>query len=148
MQLSTASQSPAHRAWVYTLQILIQRKTLPVVADVSISPLLKGRPTFYAKRKNKEMLDQLQVVCTGHHTIKFLALQDKMRTMHVTKDTISKYIAALEKAQLQAARAEILIPDNCLMMVAMKAMLSLEHFPQVNEDWEDLKKVTKLCMKW
>ena len=47
-----------------------------VVADVWISPLLKGSPTFYAKRISKELLDQLQVVCTGNHAIDFLALQD------------------------------------------------------------------------
>ena len=37
-----------------------------VVADVWISPLLKGGPTFYAKRKTKELLDQLKVVCMGN----------------------------------------------------------------------------------
>ena len=60
-----------------------------------------------------------------------------MRTMYVTKDMILQYIAALEKAQLQAARAEMPIPDNYRMMVATKAMLSSERFPRANEDWED-----------
>ena len=73
-----------------------------VVADVWISPLLKGSPTFYEKRKTKEPLDQLQAVCKGHHAIEVLALQDKMRTMHVSTYMIQQYIAALEKAQLQA----------------------------------------------
>ena len=45
-----------------------------VVADVWISPISKGSPTFYMKRTTKELLDQLQVVCSGHHTIDFLAL--------------------------------------------------------------------------
>ena len=71
-----------------------------------------------------------------------------MRTMHVSTDTIPQYIAALEKAQLQAARAEMPIPDNYLMMVATKAMLSSERFPRANKDWEDLEKVSKLWMKW
>ena len=52
-----------------------------VVAGVWISPLSKGGPTFYAKRKTKELLDQLQVVCTGNQAINFLALQDEIRTM-------------------------------------------------------------------
>ena len=68
--------------------------------------------------------------------------------MHVTTDTIPQYIAALEKAQLQVARAEMPIPDNYLMMVATKDMLSSERFPWANEDWEDLEKVSKLWMKW
>ena len=114
-----------------------------VVADVWISPLSKGSSIFYVKRISKELLDQLQVFCMGHHAIDFLALQEKIRTMHVTTDTIPKYIAALEKVQLQAARAEMPIPDNYLMMVATKAMLSSEGFPRDNKDWEDLEKVSK-----
>ena len=118
-----------------------------VVADVWIFPLSKGGPTFYMKRTTKELMDQIQVVSTGHHTINLLALQDKMRTMHVTTDTIPRYIVVLEKAQLQAARAEIPIQDNYLMMVSTKSMISLEHFPRANKDWEDLKKVSKSWMK-
>ena len=86
------------------------------------------------KQKTKELLDQLQVVCTGNHTINLLLLQEKMRRMHVSTDTIPQYIAALEKAQLQAARVKMPIPDNYLMMMATKAMLSSERFPQANED--------------
>ena len=96
----------------------------------------------------KDLLDQIQVVCTGHHAIDLLALQDEMRTMHVTTDTIPQYIVALDKAQLQAVRAEMPIPDNYLMMVATKAMLSSERFPRANEEWEDLEKVSKFWMKW
>ena len=118
------------------------------IADVWISPLSKGSPTFYVERTSKELMDQLQVVCTGHHAIDLMALQDEIRTMHVTIETILQYIVVLEKAQLQATRAEMPIPDNYLMMVATKAMLSLERFPQANEDMEDLEKVSKLWMKW
>ena len=49
----------------------------------------------------------------------------------------------MEKAQLQAARAEMPIPDNYLMMVATKAMLSSEHFTRAKKDWEDLEKDSK-----
>ena len=68
--------------------------------------------------------------------------------MHVTTYTTPQYIVALEKAQLQASRAEIIILDNYLMMVATKAMLSLERFPRANEDWEDIEKVSKSWIKW
>ena len=55
---------------------------------------------FYVKRKTKELMEQIQVVCTGHHAIYLIALQDEMRTMHITTGTIPQYTAALEKAQL------------------------------------------------
>ena len=64
--------------------------------------------------------------------------------IHISRDTIPQYIAALENAQLRAARAEMPIPDNYLMMVATKAILSSERFTRVNDDWEDLEKVSKL----
>ena len=110
-----------------------------MVADVWRYALSKGTPTFYAKRTTKELLYQLQVVCTGHHTINLLALQDEMWTIHVTTNTTSQYIAALEKAQLQTARAEMPILDNYIMIVVTKAMLLLERFPRSNEDWEGLE---------
>ena len=93
-------------------------------------------------------MDQLQFVCTGHHTIDLLAGQYEMPTMHISTDTIPQYIAALEKAKLQVARAEMPNPDNYLMMVATKAMLYPECFPRANEDWEDIKKVSTSWMKW
>ena len=105
-----------------------------VVTDVWISPLSKGSPTLYTNRKTKELLDQLQAVCTGHHVINLLALQDEMRTMHITIYMILQYIAALEKAHLQVSRVEMPILDNYLMMVATKSMLLPERFPWANED--------------
>ena len=72
-----------------------------VAADICISPISKGIPTFYAERMMKELLDQLQVVCTGQYAIELLALQDEMRTIHVTTEKIPQYIVALEKVQLQ-----------------------------------------------
>ena len=68
--------------------------------------------------------------------------------MYVITDTIPQYNAALEKAQLQAARAEMPIMDNYLMMVATKTMLLSERFPRSNKDWEDIDEVSKLWMKW
>ena len=40
------------------------------------------------------------------------------------------------------------IPDNYLMMVATKAMLSSERFHQANKDLEDLEKFSKSLTKW
>ena len=68
--------------------------------------------------------------------------------MHVSTNTIPQYIVALEKRQLQAARAEMPILDNYLMMVATKAMLSSERLPRANKYWEDLKRVSKWWMNW
>ena len=99
---------------------------------------------FYAKRMTNELMDQLQVVCRGHHEIDLMELQDEIQKMHITTDSIPQYIAVLEKAHLQAERADMPIPYNYLMMVAMKAVLFSECLHRANEDFEDLDKGYKL----
>ena len=96
---------------------------------------------FYTKSMTKEMMYQLQVLCTGHHTISLLELQEKMRTKHVTTEMIPQYIVALEKAQLHAERADMPIPDNCLMMFATKAMC-LNAFPGPTRTLKTLTRTT------
>ena len=68
--------------------------------------------------------------------------------MHVTTNTIPQCIATLQKAQLQVERADMPIPDNYLMMVVTKVMLSSDSFPIANEDLEDIEKVNKAWAKW
>ena len=43
-------------------EIKANRFIVRVVTDVWISPLSKGSPTFYVKRKKKDLLDQIQVL--------------------------------------------------------------------------------------
>ena len=122
--LDSRKKEAAHKGTITNWEIYdvteseANRFIVHVVADVWISPLSKGSLTFYAKRITKELLDQLQFICTGHHTIDLLALQDEMWTMHVTTYTIPQYIAALEKAQLHAEREDMPIPDIYLIIVA------------------------------
>ena len=152
--LDSRKKEDVHKATISDWEIYNAAKSeanrfiVRVVADIWISPFSKGTPTLYTKRMTKELLDQLQVVCKGHPAIYLLALQDKMRTIHVTTYTIPQYIVALEKAQLQSERAGIPIPENYLMMVATKAVLSSEHFPRANEYFEDLDNGYKLWEKW
>ena len=83
-----ASLDSRKKEAIYMAESKADRFIVRVVVDFWISPLSKGVPTFYAKRKTKELLDQLQFLCTGHHTIDLLALQDEIRTMHVSTNTI------------------------------------------------------------
>ena len=154
MSLDIRKKEAIHKATISYWEIYnvaesrANRFIVCIVADVWISPLLKWSLTFYAKRTIKDLLEQIQVVCTWHHAIDFMALQDYMQTIHITTDTIPQYIMTLEKAQLQAGSSEIPIPDNYLMMVNTKAMLLSERFPRANEYLEDLEKGSKLWANW
>ena len=91
------------------------------------------------------MLNKLQEICLGNHEIDILDLQDKMRQMHTTCETIPQYVEAMEDAQKQAARARMPIADATLVMIATKAMLSTGRFPKADDLWEELDKPDR---KW
>ena len=109
---------------------------------------LKKPITFYAEVRAKSVLNALQSVCLGGHEIDILDLQDRMRTMHTTHETIAQYILALEDAQKQAERAEQPITNAYLAMIATKAMLGSQRFPTADDAWEDLDKADRTWAKW
>ena len=94
------------------------------------------------------MLENLRTHCLGAHEVDILELQDQMRILHTTTDSIPQYIKAMEKAQKQSKRAGNEIGDAMLVNMAIKAMLSTERFPKANDDWEDLAKKERTWKKW
>ena len=61
--------------------------------------------------------------------IDLLDLQDNMREMHLTTDTIPDCIEALKDAQRKAKRAKKPVSDKYLVMVSTKAMMGSQRFP-------------------
>ena len=68
-------------------------------------------------------------MCTGLHAIDLLDLQDKMRDMHLTTDTIAEYVEALKDAQRKSKRANNPVSNEYLVMVATKAMMESQQLP-------------------
>ena len=52
--------------------------------------------TFYTWVTTRQMIEHLQGICVGNHSIDILELQDKVRVMHTEHDSITQYIQALE----------------------------------------------------
>ena len=63
--------------------------------------------------------------------------------MHLKVESIPEYIEAMERAQKQSERADNKISDTMLVNIATRAMLSSEHHPKTNDDWEDLSKTER-----
>ena len=99
---------------------------LKVVENVWLSGLSKGLPTYFSDVLAKTMLDKLQEICLGDHEIDILDLQEKMSKMHNECNTTPQHIEALEDAQQQAKRTEILIDDATFVMYATTAILSIQ----------------------
>ena len=63
-----------------------------------ISSLSKGSPIHFAEATTNELLQAARKACTGLHVIDLLNLQDKMRKIHLSTNTIANYIEALKDA--------------------------------------------------
>ena len=61
-----------------------------VIGRTWISSLSKGIPIHFTEAMTREILDAARKACTGLHVIDLLDLQDKMRDMHLTTDTIAE----------------------------------------------------------
>ena len=61
-----------------------------------------------------------------------------MQHYHLYSKGIREYINKLKEAQAKVERANNLITDATLVIIATNAMLSAEKFPWSNEDWEEL----------
>ena len=53
-----------------------------------------------------------------------------MQSYYEQADSISQYIALLEDAQKKAKRANMPIADDELFMMALEAVLAVQHFPR------------------
>ena len=61
---------------------------------------------------------------------------------------ILEYINALEDAQKQSKRANNLITNGTLVLIATNVMLTTKQPPRDNEPWEDLDQAAKSWDKW
>ena len=109
-----------------------------IIGRTWISSLLKGSPIHFAEATTHKILDVARKACTGLHVIDLLDLQDKMRDMHLTTDTIADYIEALKDAQRKSKRANNPVSNDYLVMVVTKAMMGSQRFPRSEDDWEEL----------
>jgi hypothetical protein len=72
------------------------------------------------------------------HTIGMPTLQSGMQSYYEKADGIPQYIALLEDAQKKAKHANMPIADAKLVMMALAAVLAVQHFPREVDDWEGL----------
>ena len=73
-------------------------------------------------------------MCVRLHALDVIAPQDQMPNAHKDSEGISEYINTLEDGRDKAARAGAPISDNMLVIIATKAMLTSEQYPQANTD--------------
>ena len=75
---------------------------MAVIGRTWISSLSKRSPIHFAEATTNKLLQAARKACTGLHVIDLFDHQDKMREMHLTTDTITDYIEALNDVQTKA----------------------------------------------
>ena len=65
-----------------------------------------------------------------------IVLQTGMQAYYEQLDGILQYMALLEDAQKNAKQAHMTIADAELVMMALVAVLAVQHFPRKVENWE------------
>ena len=96
------------------------------------------------------MLDHLQSICGGLHTIDVLALQNEMKEYHKDSEGILEYRNALEAAQKKSKRGtgNKLITDETLLLIATNAMLKTGAHPRTTDKWEYLDAAAQTRNVW
>ena len=99
---------------------------------------LKDANTFYTKVTALQIMTHLNANSGGLHAIDMIALRTGMQAYYKQLDGILQYIALLEDAQKKAKQAHMPIADAKLVMMALAAVLAVQHFPRKVDNWEGL----------
>jgi hypothetical protein len=81
----------------------------------------------------------------GLHTINMISLCSNMTQYYVQVDDIPQFIIMMEDAQKKTKQAGMPIANVELVMMALAAVLTAQHFPQEVDDWEGL---LAICHTW
>ena len=71
-----------------------------------------------------------------------------MQTYYKQADGILKYIAMLEDAQKKAKQANMPIAEAKLVMMALAAVLAVQHFFRKVDNWEGLLAASRTWASW
>jgi hypothetical protein len=103
---------------------------------------LKDADTFYTKVSALDIMAFLDTNSGGLHAIDMISLRTNMHGYYTQADGIPQYINMLEDAQKKAKRA------GELVMMALAAVLAVQHFPREVDDWEGLPSGSRTWLAW
>ena len=109
---------------------------------------LKDANTFYTKVSALDIISFLDANSGELHAIDMIALRTNIHQYYVQADGIPQYIIMLEDAQKKATRAGMPIADIELVMMALAAVLTAQHFPREVDDWEGLSSKARTWVAW
>jgi hypothetical protein len=99
---------------------------------------LKNANTFYTKVTAINIMSLLDANSGGLHALNMILLCTDMMQYYVQADGIPQFIVMMEDALKKTTRAGMPIAHIGLVMMASKAVLAAQHFPDEVNHWEGL----------
>jgi hypothetical protein len=109
---------------------------------------LKDANIFYTKVTALEIIAYLNANSGGLHAIQMISLHPNMHQYYTQVDGIPQYIIMLEDVPKKANWVCMPIADIKLVMMALAAVLSSQHFPHKVDDWEGLSSAARTWTVW
>jgi hypothetical protein len=109
---------------------------------------LKDADTFYMKVLALKIMAFLNANSGGLHAIDMITLRTEMHGYYAQANGNPQYIIMLEEAQKKAKRAGMPIADIELVMMALAAVLTVQHFPRKVDNWEGLPANSHSWVEW
>jgi hypothetical protein len=123
-------------------------KFLHEVADKVWYNNLKDADTFYTKVLALKIMAFLDTNSRGLHAVDMITLRTNMHGYYMQVDGIPQYIIMLEEAQKKVKRAGMPIINIELIMMALAAVLTVQHFPCEVNNWEGLPAISRSWAAW
>jgi hypothetical protein len=95
-----------------------------------------------------EIMAFLDTNSRGIHAVDMITLHTNMHRYYAQADGIPQYIIMLEEAQKKAKRAGMPIANIKLVMMALAAVLTVQHFPHKVNNWEGLPANSRSWAAW
>jgi hypothetical protein len=109
---------------------------------------LKNADTFSTKVAAINIIALLDAKSGGLHSLDMITLCINMMQYYMQADGIPQFIVMMEDAQKKAMRAGMPTADIELVMMALAAVLTAQHFPRKVDDWERLPTKSRTWQAW
>jgi hypothetical protein len=109
---------------------------------------LKNVDTFYTNVMAINIMALLDANSRGHHALDMILLRTDMMHYYMQADGIPQFIVMMKDAQKNAKRAGMLIANVKLVMMALAAVLTDQHFPCEVDNWEGLLATSRTWQAW
>jgi hypothetical protein len=109
---------------------------------------LEDAKFFYTKVTAIDIMALLDSNSGELHAVNMITLRTNMIQYYVQAEGNPQYIVMMEDVQKKAKRADMLIANVELMMIALAAVLAAQHFPQEVREWEGHPAVGRTWRAW